>query len=56
MKLPDGVWFHGNGLRLGPGDDLPDEIVATLPPDHPLKAPRTETTAATARPARSKDT
>ena len=38
MILPAGVWYHGNGLRLGPGDELPDEIVAALPADHPLKA------------------
>lgn len=40
MKLPDGVSFHGFGLRLGPGDELPDEVLVRLPEDHPLKEMR----------------
>jgi len=38
MKLPEGVHYHGNGLHLAPGDTLPEEILAALPADHPLKA------------------
>jgi len=38
MKLPEGVHYHGNGLHLEPGDTLPEEILAALPSDHPLKA------------------
>jgi len=37
MKLPEGVHYHGNGLHLAPGDTLPEEILAALPADHPLK-------------------
>ena len=39
MQLPDGVQFHGYGYRLGPGDEIPEDLLARLPADHPLKAP-----------------
>jgi hypothetical protein len=38
VRLPEGTWFHGFGLRLGPGEELPEELLARLPDGHPLKA------------------
>ena len=37
MKIPAGEQFHGFGLVLKGGDELPDDIVAKLPPDHPYR-------------------
>ncbi len=54
MKVPAGMTVHAAGGPYTEGMDIPDAIVATFGPDHPLKAPRTETTASTARP-KSKD-
>ena len=38
MKIPPGEQFHGFGLRLNGGDELPDDLVAQLPADHPYRA------------------
>ena len=45
MKIPPGEQFHGFGLRLNGGDELPDDLVAQLPSDHPYRA--------TSKPARA---
>jgi len=37
MKVPPGMTFHGHGYRLVEGDDIPEDLLARLPADHPLK-------------------
>ncbi len=37
MKIPPGMSFHGLGYRLVEGDDIPEDLLAQLPDDHPLK-------------------
>lgn len=37
MKVPPGVSFHGHGYRLFEGDDIPEDLLAKLSDDHPLK-------------------
>jgi hypothetical protein len=49
VKIPPGEQFHGFGLRLNGGDELPDDLVAQLPADHPYRQ-----TAATRRAAPDK--
>lgn len=39
MKIPEGLTFHGLGYRLSAGDEIPEELLAQLPADHPLKGP-----------------
>ena len=36
MNVPQGMWFHGWGHVLNPGDVIPDEVMARLTPAHPL--------------------
>ncbi len=44
MRVPEGVSFQGFGYRLKAGDEVPEELLARLPEDHPLKPkqPRVE--------------
>jgi hypothetical protein len=37
VKVPNGMTFHAPGGPYREGDDVPDDIVASLPSDHPLK-------------------
>jgi hypothetical protein len=55
MKIPEGQQFHGFGLRLIGGDDLPDDLVAQLPADHPYRqAPAAPRRSAPAAPSSDK--
>ena len=38
MKVPAGMTFHAAGGPYEEGDDIPEDILARLPDDHPLKA------------------
>ena len=53
MNVPEGMEFHGYGYRLKAGDPIPDDLLAKLPDDHPLKKqpapPRTARPAPTAK-------
>jgi hypothetical protein len=40
MKVPEGMTFHAAGGPYQAGDAVPDELIAALPSDHPLKALR----------------
>lgn len=51
MKIPPGMTFHGLGWRLFEGDDIPEDLLAQLPSDHPLKAGAVSPAAPTSRPA-----
>lgn len=37
MKVPNGMIFHAPGGPYEEGDDIPDDVLAALPSDHPLK-------------------
>jgi hypothetical protein len=39
MKVPEGQIFYAPGGPYKGGDDIPDDVIAALPADHPLKTP-----------------